>query len=118
MAILQAIVAGQRDGEALSLLVHKRVRKSKKEIADAIKKTLIWFFWNLLFGLAPFLFMILFNFLTDGKAHGELINLSEGGAVLFVFIAITGSVVVDILLGSYGFKNLNRFLLEIAHLLC
>ena len=37
MAILQAIVAGQRDGKALSLLVHNRVRKSKEEIADALQ---------------------------------------------------------------------------------
>ncbi len=37
MAILQAIVAGQRDGKALSLIVDNRVRKSKDEIADALQ---------------------------------------------------------------------------------
>lgn len=37
MAILQAIVAGQRDGKALASLVHNRVRKSKNEIADALQ---------------------------------------------------------------------------------
>ncbi len=83
-------------------------------ITDAIKKTLIWFTWNALFGLAPFLFMLIVNDLTNGKAENELINLTEGGAVLFVTISITGSVVVDILLGDYGFRNLNRFLLEIS----
>jgi transposase len=37
MAILQAIVAGQRDGKALASLVDNRVRKSKDEIADALQ---------------------------------------------------------------------------------
>jgi transposase len=37
MAILQAIVAGQRDGQTLASLVHNRVRKSKEEIADALQ---------------------------------------------------------------------------------
>ncbi len=37
MAILQAIVAGQRDGKALASLVHNRVRKSKDEIAGALQ---------------------------------------------------------------------------------
>lgn len=37
MAILKAIVAGQRDGRVLASLVHNRVRKSKDEIADALQ---------------------------------------------------------------------------------
>ncbi len=37
MAILQAIVAGQRDGKTLASLVHNRVRKSKDEIANALQ---------------------------------------------------------------------------------
>ena len=37
MAILQAIVAGERDGKTLSSLVNNRVRKSKEEIADSLQ---------------------------------------------------------------------------------
>ena len=37
MAILEAIVAGQRDGAALASLVHYKVKKSKEEIAQALQ---------------------------------------------------------------------------------
>lgn len=37
MAILEAIVAGQRDGTALASLVHYTVKKSKEEIAEALQ---------------------------------------------------------------------------------
>ena len=37
MAILEAIVAGQRDGAVLASLVHYRVKKSKEEIAEALQ---------------------------------------------------------------------------------
>lgn len=37
--IIEAIIAGERSGEALSKLVHYKVKKSKEEIADALQGT-------------------------------------------------------------------------------
>lgn len=39
MKIMEAIIAGQRDGKALASLVHNGVKKSKAEIADSLQGT-------------------------------------------------------------------------------
>ena len=74
-------------------------------------KAFKWFMGNSMFGIFPLFLMLTVNTLTDGRAGEHEVNhlIYEGGVVLFVMIAIMGSVTVDYLLSGFTTSGLAVF---------
>jgi hypothetical protein len=65
---------------------------------------------NVIFGLFPLIIMYLFFFCSNGKVCGDGVdNLIYEGAILFVCIAIVGTVYVDFYLSGIYLSGWGRF---------
>src|ERR1700753_1583731 len=63
-----------------------------------ILKSVYWYFGNLLFGCAPVIFLGLVYLTSQGKlGFDDMQRQIHEGAVLFVCVAMIGSVMVDFL---------------------
>lgn len=77
---------------------------------DYLRKTLYWLIGNLLFGLAPLLFMCVVYAIAEQKIGGPVIDqLVHDGVVPFVCCAIMGSILLDYALGGYSFTPYQVF---------
>jgi len=75
-------------------------------------KTVIWIIGNALFGLAPYLFMKLINFIAvNPNSTHDIQHFINDGSVLFVCSALMGSVVIDTLIDKHQYDNLVTFAL-------
>ncbi len=67
-----------------------------------IKKSIVWLAGSVLFGFAPLLFLYLINWMSEENLCArEIEYLLSGGYVLFVFVALTGTVVFDLLKSNF-----------------
>ena len=63
-----------------------------------ILKSVYWYFGNLLFGCAPIIFLAMVYLASEGKlGFDDMQKLIHEGAILFVCVAMIGSVLVDFL---------------------
>jgi len=63
-----------------------------------LKKSIVWLAGSVLFGFAPLIFLYLINWMSEENLCArEIEYLLSGGFVVFVFIALTGAVVFDLL---------------------
>src|SRR5690348_16378841 len=70
-----------------------------------LRKTFFWIVGNAMFGLFPMLFMLIVYSLGEGKVgKDEIDHLIHDGLILFVSIAIMGSVMVDYALSDLKLK--------------
>src|SRR5258705_7739185 len=90
----------------------------KSTYRDYLRKTAWWLFGNLVFGLAPMIFMVIV-FITAQQKIGstEIHQFIHDGVVLFVFCAIMGSIMCDYAIGGYTFKSFQVFTIFIFPIL-
>ncbi|HLA53451.1 MAG TPA: hypothetical protein VK618_09115 [Flavitalea sp.] len=63
-----------------------------------LKKSIVWLAGSTLFGFAPLIFLYLINWMSEENLCAREIDyLLSGGFVVFVFVALTGTVVFDLL---------------------
>lgn len=81
-------------------------------------KTAKWMIGNAIFGIFPLLFMCSVYYISEEKLGKEEINtLVYEGAILFVCIAIVGSVLVDFFLSGFRPNGFPRFAIYIFPLI-
>ncbi len=67
-----------------------------------LKKSIVWFAGAVLFGFAPLIFLYIINWMSEENLCArEIEYLLRGGYVFFVFVALTGSVVLDLLIARF-----------------
>lgn len=77
---------------------------------DYLRKTLLWFFGNVVFGLAPLIFMCgVYVIGQQNVGRSEIDIFIHEGVVLFVLAAIMGSILLDYALGGYSFNAFQVF---------
>ena len=85
---------------------------------DYLRKTLWWLLGNIVFGLAPLLFMMIVYLTADQKIGAiEIHQFIHDGVVLFVLCAIMGSIMLDYAIGGYTFKSYQVFFIFIFPIL-
>src|SRR6476469_9252221 len=75
-------------------------------------KTTKWLLGNLIFGLFPILFMCAVYYCSERKIGlHEIEEQVYEGTILFVCLALVGSVVLDLFLSGLRFEGTYRFLI-------
>jgi len=68
-----------------------------------LKKSIVWLVGSVLFGFAPLIFLYLINWMSEENLCArEIEHLLSGGYILLVFIALTGTVVFDLLKARFS----------------
>ncbi len=75
-----------------------------------LRKTTLWLVGNIVFGLAPLLFMCgVYMIAQKNVGANEIQTFIHEGVVLFVLCAIMGSILLDYALGGYSFTAMQIF---------
>lgn len=78
----------------------------KTQFGKHIRNSLIWLAGVSLFGFAPLLFLHLINIMSEEDICAkEIDHLIQGGVILFVSCAITGSVVIDFIISKFKVRG-------------